>query len=527
MRATTSPHTSTPRGSARPRTGPDAARWPSLLAASPDVGLPPSSPLTLADLHLTEVIDAMAPGDPQRELWRRPPTDVATVRYRQDVVADLGGADLRGPAESFSTAIGAARAAIIARRESHYAMPAQLNLLEAIRRFVGEVRGFCAVLAGAEPRSQGLRGVARRLADHVAGEAFGALSRGCGELVAELRTPTVHLGVRAGTVWVDEDDDRLPWADQVAAFFARFDAPATEPTPIPQRPRRYLNHVEAQALGLVAGLRPAVFARLGAFVAAHEDFLPPELERLGEELRFYLGFLRVADRLAADGVAWCRPTMRDAPGQGLRLEGFVDLALALRHPGQPLVANDVQLSGTERLAFITGPNQGGKTTFARAIGQCAHLASLGLPVPARAAALPLLNPVLTHFPQPDDPEHQRGGLAEEMARLHTVLERADGSSLLVLNELFSSTSAEDARELSELVLPRFRASGCRVLWVTFLEELAGSVDGAASLVGQVAVDDPTRPTFRFRRQAPAGRSHAAALAARHGLGRDDLARRLS
>jgi energy-coupling factor transporter ATP-binding protein EcfA2 len=41
----------------------------------------------------------------------------------------------------------------------------------------------------------------------------------------------------------------------------------------------------------------------------------------------------------------------------------------------------LRLSADQRVVFVTGPNQGGKTTLVRAIGQLAHLAALGLPVP--------------------------------------------------------------------------------------------------------------------------------------------------
>jgi hypothetical protein len=518
-----------------PARDPGAAR-----ASSPSTGCPslltPTAPATVPaversrqDLHLDEVITAMAPGDFQRGVWRRPVTEVAVIEYRQDVVDDLRNPAIRRAAESFEAAMASSRNSIAARRGAHYPIPAELNLLEAIGRFCGAVAGFAEALSDADPGSDGLSAVCAHLWAYQDNAGFRELAEGSAALLIELRTPAVELGMQGGTVWVDADSGRAAWADEIAGFFARFEAGDGATTAVPARPRRYLNHVEAQAIGLVAELRPEAFARLHRFAAGHEDFLPADLDRLGEELRFYLGFLKVADQLAGQGVEWCRPRVLAEAAGRLSVGGVVDLALALRSrpDDPPLVPNDLALGPRERIAFVTGPNQGGKTTFARAIAQLAYLASLGLPVPARAATLPLLNPVLTHFPQPDDPENQRGGLADEIARLHEVMQAATGSALLVLNELFSATSAEDALELSEVVVPEFTALGCRVLWVTFLEDLVASVDGASSLVGQVAADDPTKPTFRFRPQPPAGRSHAAALAARHGLSSEDLARRLA
>lgn len=76
------------------------------------------------------------------------------------------------------------------------------------------------------------------------------------------------------------------------------------------------------------------------------------------------------------------------------------------------------------------------------------------------------------------------------------------------------------------MLEQFESLGCRVVWVTFLDDLVESVDGALSLVGQVDPAEPTRPTFCFRAQPPSGKSHAVALAARHGLSAADLEKRL-
>lgn len=254
--------------------------------------------------------------------------------------------------------------------------------------------------------------------------------------------------------------------------------------------------------------------------------------RLAEELRFYLSFLDVADSLAEHGVAWCRPRVLADPDAAVDVRGLVDVALAL-HPGTSEtgagtpIPNDLVLGPGRATVFVTGPNSGGKTTLARAVGQLAYLASLGLPVPARSATLPLWHPVLSHFPRPDDPGNARGGLAEELHRLRELFDAASGQTLVILNELFATTSVDDALQLSRLALRRLRAIGCRTLWVTFLDELVTCESDAVSLVGQLDPDDPTVPTFRFLPQPPTGRSQAAALAARHGLSAADLTGRLS
>lgn len=142
------------------------------------------------------------------------------------------------------------------------------------------------------------------------------------------------------------------------------------------------------------------------------------------------------------------------------------------------------------------------------------------------ASLPWSWPVPTHFPASDDPDHDRGGLAAELHRLHEVMDAAGPRALLIFNELFSATSSADALQLSARLLERVQRQGCRVVWVTVLEELVLGTAGTVSLVGQVEPEDSTRPTFRFRAQPPGGRSHAVALAAQHGLSGADLAERL-
>ena len=177
--------------------------------------------------------------------------------------------------------------------------------------------------------------------------------------------------------------------------------------------------------------------------------------------------------------------------------------------------------------MVTGPNQGGKTTFARTIGQCAYLASLGCPVPARHARLTLPDQICTHFERQEDLSTLHGKLDDELVRIHGILSRATDASIIVMNESFSSTTVNDALLIGTKVLERIIELRCVAVYVSFLDELSALDPVCVSMVGEVADDDPTQRTFKFTRRPADGLAYAAALADKYGLNYDVLGRRIS
>jgi DNA mismatch repair ATPase MutS len=191
-----------------------------------------------------------------------------------------------------------------------------------------------------------------------------------------------------------------------------------------------------------------------------------------------------------------------------------------------IVTNDFFLEDPERILVITGPNQGGKTTFARMFGQMHFLASLGLPVPGRDARLRLTDNILTHFQRQERVENQRSELEIGLLHVHKILERATANSLIILNEVFSSTALNDALFLNRAVLARVSDLDALCVCVTFLDELSTLNGKTVSMVGSVDPDDPAVRTYKVVRRPANGLAYAAAIAEKYQLSYESVKRRI-
>ncbi|MFI7190098.1 hypothetical protein ACIBQ0_10225 [Nocardia nova] len=193
------------------------------------------------------------------------------------------------------------------------------------------------------------------------------------------------------------------------------------------------------------------------------------------------------------------------------------LAQVLLDNHKPVVRNDFHLSGAERILVVTGPNNGGKTTFARTFGQLAYLAALGCPVPGTRAALLLSDRLFTHFERREHVGTLHGKLDTELLRIRDILANATSSSVIVMNESFSSTTATDAADIAADVLREIGKRGATAVFVTFLDELSALDDTTVSMVGDMRPDDPAARTYRFTRRPADGLAYAQAVARRYGL----------
>lgn len=489
-----------------------------------------AEPEYFRDLNLDRVAAGVA--EAGKEPWlavvfRLPTRDVDLVAFRQQVFRDLEEPGVGEVAERFARAMARIRRRLELIGRMKHPPQAHRWHLELLLEYADVVTAFAEGLQGVELTAPGLLALREDMAERARETSFLRLrdqARALHERLGEVR---YDLLLRRDRITVARHDpgERFDYAEQVLALFARF-RPDAGKRPPEHHDELGLDQVEAGVLDLVVELFPDVFRDLAAFFEAHRGFVPADLIGVERELRFYLGYLAYLEPLRKAGLPFCRPAVSATDKTLLARDAF-DLALAakLAERGERVVGNDLGLEGDERILVVSGPNQGGKTTLSRTFGQLHHLAALGCPVPGRRARVFLPDRILTHYERAEHPEALASKLEDELVRMRDLLAAATPDSVVILNEIFTSTTWDDARELSAAVLAALSGLDAPCLWVSFLDELSGLDPKAVSMVGTVAGDGTTR-TYRLVRRPPDGRAHAHAIAERHGLTRARIIERV-
>lgn len=488
-------------------------------------------PAYFADLHLDQIVTDVARGvdDDPAPYFRHPLRDVALVRFRQEVFRDLADPVVLAAAERFTAAMSRSRRRLRLLERFTHAPQRNRRLVEIVLEHADAVTEFAAALDAVELSSAGLCALRDDLGAHLRSAEFETPRDRARELLGRLDAVRYDVLLRGDVVNVAAAH---PGADtdfsaRIRSTFARFRG---GPDPGPYReppPERGLDEVEWRVLDLVVRLFPELFADLDRFYGAHRDFVGADLIRVVRELDFYLGYLAYLAPLRAAGLPCALPVV-SVTDKDFRARETFDLALAyaLHRQGDRVVVNDVELTGAERIILVSGPNQGGKTTLSRTFGQLHHLAALGCPVPGREGRIFLPDNIFTHYSREETIDNRTGLLAAELERLHTIMSRATPDSVLVLNEIFSATTTQDARTLSATVLREIADLDALCLWVSFLDELSLLSPKTVSMVSTMVEGSRTERTFRLVRRPADGHAYALAIAERHGLTYQQLTERL-
>ncbi|KAL4079502.1 muts domain V-domain-containing protein [Scleroderma citrinum] len=159
----------------------------------------------------------------------------------------------------------------------------------------------------------------------------------------------------------------------------------------------------------------------------------------------------LAKSSTAIGEPSCRPEFIEGDA------AFIEFK-ELRHPTlsalrENFIPNDIKLGGdVGRIALLTGPNMGGKSTVMRMTATGIIMAQLGMLVPAESARLSPVDKILTRMGAYDNMFSNSSTFKVELDECCKILRDATPKSLVILDELGRGTSTYDGMAIAAAVL---------------------------------------------------------------------------
>ncbi|MFI5113798.1 MAG: endonuclease MutS2 [Terriglobales bacterium] len=194
------------------------------------------------------------------------------------------------------------------------------------------------------------------------------------------------------------------------------------------------------------------------------------------------------------------------------------LERTLKLKNAQIVPVTVELEGERRQLVITGPNTGGKTVTLKTLGLFALMAQSGIPVPADRADLPVFDSILADIGDYQSIEQNLSTFSAHVTNIDFISRTATENSLVLLDELGSSTDPEEGAALAVAIAEHFRKLNCMSVISTHHTSL--KVYGANTtgvINAAVGFDEATlQPTYELKIGVP-GASAGINIAQRLGL----------
>ena len=479
------------------------------------------APAIFRDLNLDQIVAGVTAGREEYDLqpfFYTPLTDVDAIAYRHEVMRDLEQPGLFANIKAFAQAMRSVRQHLAQADKLRHQYQKQRSFLDAARTYCDAVIRLAEDLSSAPILSQGLRAFREYLTGYLDSRRFTALLQQTTPLAERFSAIIYGILIQGLRVDIRLHEGEPDYSAEVLATFEQFKQDAAQRYKFDFSDAVEVNQIEGRILDLVGRLFTEEFSKLDTYCVENQKFQDATIVEFDREIEFYVAYQQYINRFREAGLSFCYPQITRTHDEVFDYQGF-DLALAGKLAGERAVpvCNDFHIRGPERMIVVSGPNQGGKTTFGRTFGQLHYLASLGCPVPGTQAQIFLFDQIFTHFDRGENVADLRGKLQDDLIRVHKILNAATPRSIIIMNEIFASTTLRDAILLSRKIATEIMQLGLYCVWVTFLDELASLGERTVSMTSTVAPDNPAERTYKILRRPADGLAYAMSIAEKYRL----------
>jgi DNA mismatch repair protein MutS len=488
------------------------------------------APVFFVDLNLNQIIDAITIG---KEEYNLKPffytllTDLDTIMYRHEIMKDLENNILFDYIESFARNMREIRIALSKADECSYKYQKERLFLDSAEIYCEAIYSLAKNLSFVNVKSRGFLTFREYLTNYIQSFRFTSLLTKTKKLIADLSSVKYCVLTRELRVQVRPYYSETDYSEEVDQIFEKFKQEPVKDYRIKFDTSPEMNHVEASILDGVAILYPDIFQNLDDYFVKNANYQDETIVVFDREIQFYIAYLEYISTLKRSGLKFCYPEISKTSKEVYDYESF-DLALAYKliRENTPIVCNDFCMTGKERIIVVTGPNQGGKTTFARTFGQLHYLANIGCPVPGKKAKLFLFDKLFTHFEKEENIKNLRSKFEDDLVRIHNILNQATSNSIVIMNEILSSTTLQDSIFLSKKIMEKIAPLDVLCVWVTFIDELILLTEKTISMVSTVVPENPAMRTFKVVKRPADGLAYALSIAEKYRVTYNHLKERI-
>ncbi|MGN0643094.1 MAG: DNA mismatch repair protein MutS [Huintestinicola sp.] len=520
-------------------------------------------PCTFIDDLMTETVASMiCRKNPQNvmRLFREMNTDPETAEYRLDALEDIINHPKLSPVmhNIIRTLLESERKNIrgMGSPDTFQALSAVIDGLDTYIGCMEELHSF-RLSDGERIKSAAFKKMFGDFEKQYFSEDFASMKRDISEL-----KEAFSKRVRSVTVAINFDGEMRPVSAGIVGYS---DKPAGEKPSVFDRlfyknsakPDTYvmgkLRSKEPNEDGFVSEADHALFmemekitsgymGRLTSALKAYDRLSFEHISALEDQMDIYDGLAKLVDSAQARGLKMCRPKLctdsrRYADIKKLYDPCFFFKAAAADHEakGDDLtVRNDIVMDDSSRFFILTGANNGGKTTFTRAVGLCFLMAQTGFYVPAEYCELSVCDFIYTHFPREEETGINSSRFTTEIKQFKTISNTITENSLLLMNESIQSTTPKECCDIASELVKIFCIIGTRGIFATHLTELAYLCDDIAadpdcksvpaSIVATVDEASGKR-LYKIKRGMPLKQSYASDIFRSFGISLEEVRKR--